>query len=208
MRPAKERAWPEVRTGAAREFWKAMTQCERSMPRMAGNAGGRSLSRQTVGLRGVALLLAVLGGLACPAAWAVDTSPALPAFGPAFDPLAGVGGEVGEPVRIAARVETLPDGGAQLVVVATLSDGWHLYSLDQKPGGPKPTKIVVAEDSPLVLAGNFLAAPPPIKKTVSDVPGWEGLVIEEHAGEVTWTAPLKPNPAGTAATVHGSVSLQ
>ena len=208
MRPARERAWPEVQSGAAREFWKAMTQCERSMPRMAGNAGGRSLSRQTVGLRGVALLLAVLGGLACPAAWAVDTSPALPAFGPAFDPLAGVGGEVGEPVRIAARVETLPDGGAQLVVVATLSDGWHLYSLDQKPGGPKATTIRVADDSPFVLAGRFLAAPPPKKKTVSDVPGWEGLVVEEHSGEVTWTAPLKANPAGTAAAVHGSVSLQ
>ena len=140
--------------------------------------------------------------------WATDPTAGLPGFGSTFDPLAGIGASDAKSVEITARVEKLPSGSNQLVVVASLGPGWHLYSLDQKPGGPKPTKIVVAEDSPLVLAGNFLAAPPPIKKTVSDVPGWEGLVIEEHAGEVTWTAPLKPNPAGTAATVHGSVSLQ
>jgi len=187
-----------------------MTQSEWSMLRVAGEAGSQPMGRQPVALRILLILvMAILGGSVFPAvAWAVDTSPARPAFGPSFDPLAGVGGEAGEPVQIAAGVETLPDGGHQLVVVATLGEGWHLYSLDQKPGGPKATKIVVAEDSPFLLAGRFLAAPPPNKKTVSDVPGWEGLVVEEHSGEVTWTAPLTANPSGTAAAVHGSVSLQ
>jgi len=209
MRPATERAWSEIFSGAARESWTAMTRCEWSMPGATGKDDARSLRWPTRGLRQAAfLLLTVLGGLACPAAWAVDASPGLPAFGPSFDPLAAVGGEIGEPVEITARVETLPQGGSQLVVVASLGQGWHLYSLDQKPGGPKATKIILADDSPLALAGRFLAAPPPTKKTVSDVPGWEGLVVEEHSGEVTWTAPLKPNPSGTAPAVHGSVSLQ
>jgi thiol:disulfide interchange protein len=177
---------------------------------VAGIAGAQP-RRWLVSGRGLVWLLvvaALIGPGFAVRCWAADPTAGLPGFGSTFDPLAGIGASDAEPVAIAARVEKLPSGSNQLVVVASLGPGWHLYSLDQKPGGPKPTKIVVAGDSPLVPAGSFLAAPPPIKKTVSDVPGWEGLVIEEHAGEVTWTAPLKPNPAGTAATVHGSVSLQ
>ena len=179
---------------------------------VAGNAEARPPCQSLFGRGMLALLvfaLVFLAGVGQPAmSEASDTSPGMPDFGAGFDPLAGLGEAADEPVTIAARVEKLPDGGRQLLVVASLADGWHLYSLDQKPGGPKATSIAVADDSPLLLAGRFLAAPPATRKAVSDVPGWEGLTIEEHAGVVTWTAPLKPNPSGTAAAVHGSVSLQ
>lgn len=130
-----------------------------------------------------------------------------PSFDPLFDPLAAVTNTDAEPVTIAAAVASTPTG-QQLVVTATLSPGWHLYSLDQQPGGPKATTITVAADSPLLPNGRFTASPSPTKKTASDVPGWEGLTIEEHAGAVRWTAPLKANPAGTSSAVHGTVSLQ
>ena len=129
------------------------------------------------------------------------------AFDPLFDPLASATSTDAEPVTIAAVVEPTP-AGQQLVVTATLSPGWHLYSLDQQPGGPKATTITVAADSPLLPGDRFTARPPPTKKTASDVPGWEGLTIEEHAGTVRWTAPLVANPAGTSSAVHGTVSLQ
>ncbi len=175
----------------------------------AAAAGKAVVAGVRVGGRAALLVAGVVFGLyGAPHCRAADDSPSLPAFGSSFDPLDGVGAVADDPVRINARVEPLPSGASQLVVVAQLGGGWHLYSLDQKPGGPKATSITVAEDSPLVLAGRFQATPPPTRKTVSDVPGWEGLVVEEHAGEVTWTAPLKANPAGTAAAVHGSVSLQ
>ena len=126
----------------------------------------------------------------------------------AFDPLASISEALGSPAAITATVEPVDDGTSILVVTATLEEGWHLYSLEQKPGGPQATRIVVAEDSPQKLSGAFRSDPPPHKRTIRDVPGWNGLVVEEHAGTVTWRAPLSASPNGTAAEVHGSVSLQ
>ncbi|MFM7035936.1 MAG: cytochrome c biogenesis protein CcdA [Planctomycetia bacterium] len=131
-----------------------------------------------------------------------------------FDPLAGVADALGSPVTIAARVEPGLDGKPDvLAVTATLEEGWHLYSLDQgrnaaKPGGPKPTKINVADDSPQRPAGSFEPDVRPDRRTVDDVPAWQGLVIEEHHGRVTWRAPLEANANGTESEIRGSVSLQ
>jgi suppressor for copper-sensitivity B len=112
-----------------------------------------------------------------------------------------------EPVTIAAQIEESADGQT-LVVTATLAPGWHLYSLDQPPGGPKATSIEVDAGSPLLPVGQFTASPPPTKKKVSDVPGWEGLTIEEHSGEVRWTVALSPNTAARGNALTGTVSLQ
>ena len=124
-----------------------------------------------------------------------------------FDPLASISAALGSPAQVGAVIESR-EQGAVLAVTATLEEGWHLYSLEQKPGGPQATKINVAADSPLKLAGPFQPDAAPHKRTIKDVPGWNGLVVEEHAGTVTWRAPLAPNPDGKAAEVHGSVSLQ
>ena len=124
-----------------------------------------------------------------------------------FDPLASISAALGSPAQVAARIEPGPEGNV-LAVTAALEDGWHLYSLEQKPGGPQATRITVAADSPLKLAGPFRPDAAPHKRTIKDVPGWNGLVVEEHAGTVTWRAPLVANPDGKAAEVRGSVSLQ
>ena len=141
---------------------------------------------------------------------------AVPAAEPApeaglFDPLAGINAALGSPVKIEAKLEK---SGTELVVTAVLEEGWHLYSTTQKPGGPKPTRISVAADAPLVPGGPFLPDTPPHSRTVDDVPGWKGLVVEEHAGRVTWRAGLVKNQAakgratGEPAAITGSVSLQ
>jgi suppressor for copper-sensitivity B len=139
--------------------------------------------------------------------------PALAAETAPFDPLASISAALGSPAQIAARIETGPQtesgqGENVLVVTATLEEGWHLYSLEQKPGGPQATKINLAADSPLKLAGPFRPDAAAHKRTIKDVPGWNGLVVEEHSGTVTWRAPLASNPDGKAAEVHGSVSMQ
>ena len=56
------------------------------------------------------------------------------------DPLRSLSTTASEPVRISATIEATADTKV-LSVSAVLGPGWHLYSLDQKPGGPKPTKI-------------------------------------------------------------------
>lgn len=123
------------------------------------------------------------------------------------DVLLNPGLPVVEPVVVSARIET-QDRSNILVLVAKLGPGWHLYSLEQKPGGPRPTKITVSDDSSYLPEAPFVATPPPVKKTIDGVPGWEGLLVEEHAGEVTWTAPLAKNPQSKKDTIVGNVSLQ
>ena len=135
-----------------------------------------------------------------------DAAQAAP-FGLLVDPLASINAGLGGPAQVAARIEPGQDGD-RLIVTATLEDGWHLYSLEQKPGGPQATRIALAADAPQRLAGPFQPDEPPHKRTVKDVPGWNGLVVEEHAGTVIWRAPLAPNPDGKAAAVQGTVSLQ
>jgi thiol:disulfide interchange protein len=124
-----------------------------------------------------------------------------------FDPLASISAALGSPAQVTAKIEPGPQSDT-LVVTATLEDGWHLYSLEQKPGGPQATKIVLAADAPVKLASPFRPDEPPHSRTIRDVPGWNGLVVEEHAGVVIWRAPIVANPAGKATDVRGSVSLQ
>ena len=160
----------------------------------------RSIFRLPKICRAIVMLLA-LPVAAAAGLWAsaADTAP--------FDPLASISAALGSPAQVTAAIEPGAGQGI-LVVTATLEEGWHLYSLEQKPGGPQPTKITVAADSPLKLAGPFRPDAAPHRRTIKDVPGWNGLVVEEHAGTVTWRAPLALNPDGKAAEVHGSVSLQ
>jgi suppressor for copper-sensitivity B len=152
------------------------------------------------------LLLARLRALAVAAiigAPLTAIAPVLPAA--QFDPLADLAAELGEPIEVSAAIEPGKDGGPDVVAVtATLEDGWHLYSLKQPAGGPLRTVITVAADSPRQLAGDFQPDAPPTVRNVTDIPAWKGIPIEEHAGEVTWRAPLKPG----AGEVRGTVRVQ
>jgi thiol:disulfide interchange protein len=160
----------------------------------------RSIFRMSKICRAIAVLLAVPVAMALRlTVSAADTAP--------FDPLASISAALGSPAQVTAAIESGEQGNL-LAVTATLEEGWHLYSLDQKPGGPQPTRITVAADSPLKLAGPFRPDVAAHKRTIKDVPGWNGLVVEEHAGTVTWRAPLVKNPDGKAGEVRGSVSLQ
>ena len=125
-----------------------------------------------------------------------------------LDPLAAVNAALGSPIRVEAAVEG-GDGDAPpvLVVTAHLDEGWHLYAIDQKPGGPRPTRIVVAAESSWLPAGPFVPDEPPHGRTITDVPGWVGLEVREHSGRVVWRAPLVPGGEGVDA-ITGSVSVQ
>ncbi|MGI8788534.1 MAG: protein-disulfide reductase DsbD family protein [Pyrinomonadaceae bacterium] len=46
---------------------------------------------------------------------------------------------------------------------AEIEDGWHLYAIEQPTGGPFPTKITIAEDSPFSIEGK-IESPAPITK--------------------------------------------
>lgn len=44
-----------------------------------------------------------------------------------------------------------------------IETGWHLYAVEQTPGGPFPTKITIAENSPFSLSDKIESPPPTIK---------------------------------------------
>ena len=135
--------------------------------------------------------------------------PDAPAPESGLNPLVGFSAGLASPVRIEVALGRGEAGRPDVLrVTAILEDGWHLYSIDQKPGGPKPTRIVVAEDSPQRPSGPFVPDAAPHARTVTDVPSWNGLVVEEHADRVTWQAPLAPNPSGHGGAIHGTVSVQ
>ncbi len=155
-------------------------------------------------MRFLLVLLGLLGGGVSSAG---DLAERLGGLGPkAADPLAAVNDALGSPVTITAVVEPGSGGSPDvLAVTAKLEEGWHLYSVTQKPGGPRPTRIALAAGSARSLAGGFVPDAPPSSHEAEDVPAWKGLVIEEHAGTVTWRAPLAPGGGGE---VRGTVSLQ
>lgn len=157
------------------------------------------MMRAVVGL----LALVLMGPATSPA------EDAIPPLGGAavadFDPLAGLGGDEASEIEITAVIEPGTAGKADmLAVTATLEEGWHLYAITQKPGGPLATKIAVAADSPRQATGPFVSDPLPHVRKVDDIPAWKGLPIEEHGDTVTWRAPL----AAGAGDVKGSVRFQ
>ncbi|MBI5821718.1 MAG: thioredoxin family protein [Verrucomicrobia bacterium] len=99
-------------------------------------------------------------------------------------------------VEVSARVEpTVAHAGetVKIVVTAVVDEGWHLYSLTQKPGGPEKTTITLAENAVVEKAGAFTGpAPKRVRDAAFD------MDVEQHEGKVEFAAPLVLK-AGTAA---------
>jgi len=74
-----------------------------------------------------------------------------------------------------------------LSVAATIDPGWHVYSVDQLPGGTSPSRLKVTESTDYKLLGKFQPDRAPKSKRVE----FYAVPIEEHDGTVTWTAPIE-----------------
>lgn len=86
------------------------------------------------------------------------------------------------------------DRPALLFVTATISDDFHVYAVDQANlpdggGGPMPTSISLAADTPARLVGDWRALSAPESHTDEEI--WVGLELREHHDQVTWVAPIE-----------------
>lgn len=116
-----------------------------------------------------------------------------PAFGQGFQVPSGLEGLLpagggDERLVLSSEFELSEDGTRGLLhVTAKLSGEWHIYSVTQKDGGPTRTTIDLEPSRDYQLAGKFVPSKKPKVKRLEfyDVP------VEEHPGEVTWTAPLR-----------------
>lgn len=93
----------------------------------------------------------------------------------------------------------------KLILEAVVPDGYHMYSITQKAGGPTAAKIII-EPSEQYSVGTFTAQTAPEVQNVNyyDVP------IEEHRGTVVWTAPVQFAPGADPSSIEikGSLSYQ
>jgi hypothetical protein len=74
----------------------------------------------------------------------------------------------------------------QIAVQGSVSDGWHLYGLEQLPTGPIPLKVSV-DANDVAAADGALKATPPTK--VHD-PSFN-LETQSYSGAFTITAPAR-----------------
>lgn len=124
-------------------------------------------------------------------------------------PSFGDEGAEADPVTVSAQfVPKTSDRPAVLMVSADVAPGWHVYSLEQPPRGPQRTTLRVDPSPDYRLTGPFAAHPLPERRI--DTAVFKGVEIQEHAGRVTWYAPVElaagVDPADV--TISGSVSLQ
>ncbi|MCS5631921.1 MAG: protein-disulfide reductase DsbD family protein, partial [Pirellulaceae bacterium] len=94
----------------------------------------------------------------------------------------------------------------QLTVQLTITDGFHVYSVTQKPGGPIPSKIKLGKKIVNAQLGAAIPNEPP---ELHDYDVFPNLVVEEHKKTVTWKAPLQfaavvENPAELKLNVNYS----
>lgn len=91
-------------------------------------------------------------------------------------------------IAVSARVEPAAARGGEtvkLVLTAIVDEGWHLYSLTQKPGGPEKTTITLTENAVVEKAGAFSGPEPKrVRDTAFD------MDVEQHEGRVEFVAPL------------------
>ncbi|MGE4550026.1 MAG: hypothetical protein AAEJ57_01455, partial [Opitutales bacterium] len=105
-----------------------------------------------------------------------------------FDSVPGLPAAGGDPVELKADFQVTADGKTgRLRITAEVEPGWHLYSVTQAPGGPTRTTIKLGETGLVRLTGSFF---PNVQPTPKSDEAYPGLLIEEHAGTVTWTAKI------------------
>ena len=137
-------------------------------------------------LRPALLFLATILAAAAPLSLlAQEFNPAIPKgdFGFGSD-----SGDEGPKITFSAEYELKKDSReGQLKVTAILAEGWHVYSVTQQKGGTMPSKIKVAESADFKLLGPFVPDRSPNVKQIKEYQ----VPIEEHEGQVTWSAPLE-----------------
>src|SRR5688572_22253663 len=129
--------------------------------------------------RMAARLAAFAGGLVMLAA--ALTALAQDAKPPLLDRLEGLGGPFAQsgPAKVTATATLQGSANprrATLFITAEIAEGFHIYSVTQKPGGPIATKINLDSSSDYKLAGAIVAQDKPKSHVDNEI--WKGLTIE------------------------------
>ncbi len=116
--------------------------------------------------------------------------------------LGGFGDSSGTPYKLSALYESETSGmRGRIHVMVTLDPEHSIYSVTQPKGGPLATKIMIVSDH-VKLEGPFVPDSEP--KVSNDELGFEGVRVEKHFDQVSWTAPV----SFAEPVVEGAAPLQ
>jgi DsbC/DsbD-like thiol-disulfide interchange protein len=83
----------------------------------------------------------------------------------------------------------------QVQLTAQIEDGWHLYSLDEIPNGPRPTRFTLPDGQAFALAGDIQQPIPHVKLDENF-----GVETPYFAETVTFQMPLKITSSSRSGT--------
>ncbi|MCC9609097.1 thioredoxin family protein [Blastopirellula sp. JC732] len=111
-----------------------------------------------------------------------------------FDPFAGLEGldngfASNDPnLKVTGKFVVDPAKHFGLIeVTAAVDDGWYLYSITQKPGGPLPSKLTLTPNEAVLTIGKFATDQKPKIVPPDDI---MPVPQEKHYHSVTWKAPF------------------
>ena len=102
-------------------------------------------------------------------------------------------------LQIASAAPVKPGVRFNVNLLATVQNGWHLYSMKPMAEGPIATRIWIGDGQPFSLAGPVQAPDPQVVQDPT-----LGMEVELYEGEAQFTLPVKIAP-GTAAGAHALV---
>ncbi len=110
------------------------------------------------------------------------------------------------PVTLSAEFKIFKDTRFGLLSVrADIAEKWHIFSVTQPPGGPIKTVIKLSESDQFRLTGEFT---PDVGPHVVEKDPAFGIRVEEHFGEVVFTAPFEISEGVDVKGLKPSVSFK
>jgi len=107
------------------------------------------------------------------------------------------------PVTLSGRIEPArvkPGQKATILITAKIDPTWHLYSLTQPPGGPRPTRITLEDGMPMAIEGSVQQPKPTVAPDPNfSMPGQPPFMTETFEREAIFTVPVRISqdaPAG------------
>lgn len=98
-----------------------------------------------------------------------------------------------------ASAAIAPGAATDLKLTASIEDGWHIYAINQGPGGPVATRITVPSGQPFTMDGAVKVKPAPHAEFDESF----GIKVLMHEDRAEFLIPVK----GTAALKSGRDTL-
>lgn len=112
------------------------------------------------------------------------------------------------PVHWTAAAPAVVASGAvtNVKLKASIDDGWHIYAVNQGPGGPVPTRITLASGQPFSLAGLVTATSVP--RTQFDSSFGINVMMHEKLAEFALPVQVDPTAHIGVDTLHVNARYQ